>query len=110
MEFTVQFVYMLGVGIYHAAPLLIFLMLLIVLLGLWIGRYEGWSRSDSIYYAFITATTVGYGDFRPDRAAGKFKAILIALLGLIMTGIIVALGVKSAELAFKQINQAVFTL
>ena len=110
MEFTVQFIYMFGVGIYHAAPLLVFLMLLIISLGLSIGRREGWSRSDSVYCAFITATTVGYGDFRPVETSGKFKAIIIALLGLIMTGILVALGVKAAELGFKQVNEVIFTL
>ena len=104
MEFTVQFVIILGQGLMHATPLLLFLILVIVLLGLSIGRQEGWSRSDALYYSFITATTVGYGDFRPVQSSAKFKAIIIALVGLVMTGIVVALGVKAAELAFKQIH------
>ena len=104
MEFTIQFIQMFGTGLFHAIPILLFLTVLIIVLGLWIGRREGWSRSDSIYYAFITATTVGYGDFRPEQTSGKYKAIIIALIGLVMTGIVVALGVKAAELAFKTLH------
>ncbi len=104
MDFTIQFVLILGTALFQAIPLLSFLILLIIVLGLWIGKTEGWSRSDSIYFAFITATTVGYGDFRPQHTSGKYKAILIALVGLIMTGIIVAIGVKAAEVAFKTLH------
>ncbi len=104
MDFTIQFVLILGSALIQATPLLAFLILLIIGLGLWIGKGEGWSRSDSIYYAFITATTVGYGDFRPQLTSGKYKAIIIALVGLVMTGIIVALGVKAAEVAFKTLH------
>jgi hypothetical protein len=69
-------------------------------LALLIGRGEGWSISDSIYYGFITGTTVGYGDFRPTRGAGKTMAIIIAYLGLIQIGIIVALAVQAVTEAY----------
>jgi hypothetical protein len=38
---------------------LVFLFLLIALAGLVVGRIERLSLLDSLYYAFITATTVG---------------------------------------------------
>ena len=53
-------------------------MLLIAILGLVIGRMEGWSRGDALYHAFINATTVGYGDLRPSKPLGKLLAIVIA--------------------------------
>ncbi|ELT93490.1 hypothetical protein CAPTEDRAFT_204871 [Capitella teleta] len=28
-------------------------------------RREGWSYNDSLYYAFVTLTTIGFGDFVP---------------------------------------------
>jgi voltage-gated potassium channel len=105
MEFTYQFVRMMGIGLFYATPILLFLIALIAMLGQAIGRREGWSRSDALYYAFITATTVGYGDFRPEAKAGKFMAIGIALLGLLLTGIVVAIGVKAANLAFQEIYE-----
>ncbi|MFT5519535.1 MAG: voltage-gated potassium channel [Enterobacterales bacterium] len=105
MQFTFQFIQMFGLGIYYAAPLMIFFILMIMLFGLMIGNKEGWSKSDALYYSFITATTVGYGDFRPETNFGKFMAVCIAFIGLLLTGIFVALGVKAASIAFQALYQ-----
>jgi len=77
------------------------LLVVIVILGHLIGIREGWSTADSIYYAFITATTVGYGDFHPKKRASKTLAIVISFVGLVLTGIVVALALHAAEHAFK---------
>ena len=101
MHFTLDFIRIFGMALFYATPLLISLAFLIFLIGLVIGKKEGWSVADAVYYAFITATTVGYGDFHPRKTASKYLAIIIALTGLIFTGIVVALGVHSASIAFK---------
>jgi len=103
MEFTVEFVGTFLVGLFYAAPVLLFLIALIAFIGQMIGRREGWNKIDSLYYAFITATTVGYGDFRPARNFGKLFAIVIALVGLLLTGIVVAIGIRAASMAFESI-------
>ena len=82
------------------------LALLITSLGLWIGRKEAWSIVDAIYFAFITATTVGYGDFHPKHTACKYVAIIIAIIGVLFTGIIVATGIYAIETAFAEIHGA----
>ena len=71
----------------------------VALLGLVAGRKEGWSRFDSVYWSFITATSVGFGDIRPVKRASKIIAVVIALLGLTLTGILIAVGVHAATLA-----------
>lgn len=96
---------MFALGVFYAGPILIFLILLISLLGQRIGKREGWERIDSLYYSFITATTVGYGDFHPTTTVSKFYAIAIAFLGLILTGIVVALAVKAGTVAFQDLYQ-----
>jgi len=53
-------------------------MAVITLLGQAFGRWEGWSRSHSLYWSFITATHVGYGDIRPIRKKARVVAVLIA--------------------------------
>ena len=81
-----------------------FLLLLIAILGLVIGRLEGWSRGDALYHAFINATTVGYGDLRPTRPWAKALAIVIAFVGLVLAGVVVALGVYAFEYAFDAVQ------
>ena len=105
MDFTINFVTTFSLGIFYAGPVLIFLILLISLLGQRIGKREGWNKVDALYYSFITATTVGYGDFHPKTTVSKFYAIAIAFLGLILTGIVVALAVKAGSVAFKDLYE-----
>jgi voltage-gated potassium channel len=52
---------------------------------------------DSIYWAIVTITTVGYGDISPVSATGKFVASIIMLMGY---GIIaVPTGIVTTEMA-----------
>lgn len=101
MEFTIQFINLFFYGIGLAAPLLIFLMFIIILLGQIVGKRESWDRFDSLYWAFITATTVGYGDFRPTKPLPRVLSVLIAFIGVIFTGIVVALAINAATISLK---------
>lgn len=101
MDFTLDFFKLFSLGLFYVSPILIALVLIISAIGLIIGRREGWSRADAIYYAFITATTVGYGDFHPRRKLSKHLAIAIALVGVMFTGIVVAVGLHAASHAFQ---------
>lgn len=103
MDFTIEFIRMFALGMVYTGPILLFLLLMIIMLGQLVGRYESWNWLDALYFSFITATTVGYGDFRPDSRSGKLLAIVIALVGLIFTGIVVAVGVKAITVAFAHI-------
>lgn len=98
MGFTIDFIYELARLLLYILPLFIVIIALISALAIWIGKQEGWPLSDSLYYGFITATTVGYGDFHPIQGRCKYVAIAIALLGLILTGILVAVSVEAVRI------------
>lgn len=106
MEFTFEFIRMFAIGLFYSAPLLIALMLIIAVLGYFIGKMEGWSKLDALYHCFITATTVGYGDFHPSKKLPKFLAVITAFVGLVFTGIVVALAINAATHAFKMTHDA----
>ena len=95
ITFLREFIY----GLWLSLPLFLSLAVIIVGLGLIVGKKESWSPFDSFYWSFVTATTVGYGDLRPVRRASRIIAIAIALLGLTMTGILVAVAVHAGTIA-----------
>ena len=59
--------------------------------------------ADSIWWAVVTMTTVGYGDFRPTKKLSKMLAVATAFVGLVFTGIVVAIGVHAVGLTFKKV-------
>ena len=106
MVFTLIFLEHLAVVLRDGAPLFLVLSLIIATLASIAGRAEGWNIGDSLYFGFITALTVGYGDMRPRHGLGKFLAIVIALFGLITTGIMVAFSVEAATNAWQDLQGA----
>ncbi len=98
---TMTFLKEYGYGLLVSLPLLLTLASGIILLGQLVGKAEGWSHFDSFYWSFITATTVGYGDIHPVRRRSKLIAIFIAVLGLLLTGFLIALAVRAATVALQ---------
>jgi hypothetical protein len=103
MEFTLYFLRIFVYDLLYASPILLCLMLLISLIGLSIGKIEGWSGSNAMYHAFINATTVGYGDFRPTKNSSKLLAIILAFVGLIFTGMVLAIALHAAGYAYNEV-------
>lgn len=50
---------------------------------------------DAVWWAFATATTVGYGDIIPVTAAGKVLGILLMLMGTALFAMYTALFAQS---------------
>jgi len=107
MEFTFNYLLFFYVNLKLAFPLLAFSIMLIILLGLIVSVRESWDRYDSIYWAFITATTVGYGDIRPLKSVSKALSVLIALIGMIFTGLLVALAINAATKAIGNLEHII---
>jgi len=49
---------------------------LILLGAIVIGSIEGWTFVESIYFSVVSLTTVGYGDYYPDKSASRWFCIL----------------------------------
>ena len=74
----------------------------IVACGLLFSLFDGKSLAEGQYLAFITATTIGYGDLSPETWGARWVAVAVGLNGLLLTGVCVALTVKALELAFRE--------
>lgn len=86
---------------------LLFLMIFSVIVGSMMymveGHKEGFeSIPQSIYWAVVTVTTVGYGDVSPTTPLGKFFSILLMLAGYAI--IAVPTGIVTAEMRNKRQN------
>jgi len=90
-----RFVRELYLGLQVVWPILSALLLIIVGLGIVIGLREGWSISESVYFAFVTGMTVGYGDFVPKTFLTRMLAVAIAICGILFTGLVAAIAVKA---------------
>ena len=80
-------------------PILSALLGLIIALGLVVGLLEGWSVQESIYFAFVSGLTIGYGDLAPTSLLTRTLAILIGVCGVLMTALLAAIAVKALTAA-----------
>ncbi len=45
---------------------------------------------DALWWAFVTVTTVGYGDFSPVSVTGRIVAVIMMLVGIALIGVVTA--------------------
>jgi hypothetical protein len=83
------------VGLRVVWPVLSALLGIIVALGVVIGVIEGWSLPESIYFAFVSGLTIGYGDLAPKALLTRILAILIGVCGVLLTALVAAVAVKA---------------
>jgi len=58
-----------------------------------IAYFEKMHFADALYFTLVTGLTIGYGDIVPVTLAGRLFAILTGLVGILITGLIVAVAV-----------------
>ena len=98
------FIKNLGIVFKHLYWLVIVFVVLITVGGLFLSRFDQKPLFKSIYLAFITALTIGYGDVTPHTRPAKFVSIVVGLLGLIVTGVVVAAAIKAAEVTIEEVE------
>lgn len=94
----------LAASVYKISVFMFFVVILAVIMGGLMFMVEGHENGfdsipESIYWAIVTITTVGFGDITPTTDLGKFFASIMMLLGYAI--IAVPTGIVSVEL-FRQ--------
>jgi len=80
----------LSVATFQLKVLAVVLAVYVVGGGVMFARLEGWSIVDGIYFATVTASTVGYGDFAPTRPVSRSVWPLYALIGVAAISVFLA--------------------
>lgn len=99
MRFSIDFIRAFFVLSRHFSPIWGGIVILISLIGLIIAQLEdGLSVGSALYFAWVTGTTVGYGDLVPTLGITRVLAIFVAILGIVLTGIIVTMAIEAAKI------------
>jgi CBS domain containing-hemolysin-like protein len=73
-----------------------------LVLGLLVGYLEGWRVSDAAYFTFVTGLTIGFGDLVPVRLVTRLITVVIGFSGILLTGLVAAVGVRALQEATRQ--------
>ena len=85
--------------LYELSGVILILFGVIAVSGALISRFDRLSLEDAIYFAFITAFTVGFGDVAPRSRGARVVTVFLAFFGLIVVGIAVAVAVHALDIA-----------
>ena len=88
--------------VWEVKTVIIALIALIVIGGMVIAFVEKIPLGDAIYFSFVTGLTIGYGEIVAKTLLGRSIALLIGLTGIVFTGIVVAIAVRSLQESFKE--------
>ncbi len=80
------------------------LLLLILLLGCLIAQVEGFALGEGIYFAFVTALTIGYGDIHAETSSGRALSVATGIVGMLFTGITVAVANRALHATVQHQN------
>ena len=78
-------------------PVISGLLIFQAALGTIVGMVEGWGVWLGVYFAYITALTIGYGDLVPRQPLMQVLAVVIGFSGIALTGLVAALAVRALQ-------------
>ena len=87
---------------WHLRALYLMLLALIMAGAAIIASIEKVSFGKAVYFSFITGLTVGYGDIVPSTAIGRIISVLLAVVGILFTGLVVAAAVQAVRYAWEE--------
>jgi len=87
---------------WHVRSVIFVLIALIVIGATIIAFVEKMPFGDALYFSFVTGLTIGYGEIVVKTFLGRVVAILIGLIGIIFTGLVVAVAVHALQKSYEE--------
>ena len=82
---------------FRGRTVILALLALVVVNAVPIALIEKMPFGDALYFAFVTGLTIGYGDIVMQTPVGRLIALLIAVVGILISGMIVAAAVHAVR-------------
>lgn len=95
MKIFFEFIKQIAICVRHIWVVITVLLFLLFFGAGVISLVEEMSLGKSIYFTFITALAVGYGDITPSTLVGKLVSVFIGILGLVFFGIIIGISTRA---------------
>ena len=102
MQMFVRFNKVFWRTIWHVRAVILALLALVVVNAVPIALIEKIPFGDALYFAFVTGLTIGYGDIVMHTPVGRVIALLIAVVGILISGMIVAAAVYAVKETLKE--------
>ena len=84
-------------AIWHVRAIILALLAFVVVDAAALAHIEKMPFADALYFAFVTALTIGYGDIVMHTPVGRLIALLIGVVGILFSGLIVAVLVHAVR-------------
>ena len=89
-------------AIWHVKAVILMLVALMVAGAGAVTLVEKMPFGDSLYFAFVTGLTIGYGDIVVKTPFGRLVALLIGFVGILFTGLMVAVLVLAVRESYEE--------
>jgi hypothetical protein len=88
--------------IWHIKAVILMLVALIAAGAAALSFVEKMPFGDTLYFAFVTGLTIGYGDIVVKTPLGRLVALLIGFNGILFTGLMVAVLVLAVRESYEE--------
>ena len=92
-------------AIWHVKVVILMLVALMVASAGAVTLVEKMPFGETLYFAFVTALTIGYGDIVVNTPLGQLVAILIGFIGILFTGLMVAVLVYAVRESLEEFKK-----
>jgi len=89
-------------AVWYVKAVILMLVALIVAGAGAVTLVEKMPFKDTLYFAFVTGLTIGYGDITVSTHLGRLVAVLIGFVGILFTGLMVAVLVLAVRESYEE--------
>jgi hypothetical protein len=100
-----RFTYHFFSAVWRVKAVILALVALVVAGAAAVSIIEKMPFADALYFAFVTGLTIGYGDIVVKTPFGRLVALLIGLVGILFTGLIVAVAVHAVGKSLEELRK-----